>query len=182
MLYGLYIKSPHTTQTLTLLFYEILCYIILVYWALEYHTLTLFFLKEPLWNKSLYLLLPGYLKAQCKSADVFCGSQWEQDWPCSMRCEDKETAPSLNWLGGLGVKGMFLCLKILCYLTFYCVISHRMGSVRVSYGFEQSVLFFRVRAILLPTIVMCITRTHTHLCCMCRCIFVCVRTYFFVNL
>ena len=31
-------------------------------WALEYHTY--FFLKEPLWNKSLYLFLPGYLKAQ----------------------------------------------------------------------------------------------------------------------
>ena len=96
-----------------------------------------------------------------------------------MRCEDKETVPSLNWLGGLGFKGMFLCLKILCYLTFYCVISHRMGSVRVSYGFEQSVRFFRVRAILLPTIVMCITRTHTHLCCMCRCIFVYAYVHIF---
>ena len=25
-----------------------------------------FFLKEPLWNKSLYFFLPGYLKAQFK--------------------------------------------------------------------------------------------------------------------
>ena len=33
-------------------------------WALEYHTLILFCLKEPLWNKSLYFFLPGYLKAQ----------------------------------------------------------------------------------------------------------------------
>ena len=33
-------------------------------WALEYHTLILFFLKEPLWNRSLYFFLPGYLKAQ----------------------------------------------------------------------------------------------------------------------
>ena len=35
----------------------------MVYWALEYHTLILFSLKEPLWNKDLYFFLPGYLKA-----------------------------------------------------------------------------------------------------------------------
>ena len=35
-----------------------------VYLALEYHTLILFFLKEPLWKRSLYFFLPGYLKAQ----------------------------------------------------------------------------------------------------------------------
>ena len=35
-----------------------------IFWALEYHTLILFFLKEPFWNKSLYFFLPGYLKAQ----------------------------------------------------------------------------------------------------------------------
>ena len=39
-----------------------------VNWALEYHTLILFFLKEALWNKSLYFFLPGYLKAQLKVA------------------------------------------------------------------------------------------------------------------
>ena len=27
-----------------------------------------FFLKEPLWNKSLYFFLPGYLKAQFKGS------------------------------------------------------------------------------------------------------------------
>ena len=32
-------------------------------WALEYHALILFFLKESLWNTSLYLFLPGYLNA-----------------------------------------------------------------------------------------------------------------------
>ena len=37
-----------------------------MYWALEYHTLILFFLKEPLRNKSLYFFLLGYLKAQCR--------------------------------------------------------------------------------------------------------------------
>ena len=35
-------------------------------WALEYHTLITFFLREPLRNKSVsvYFFLPGYLKAQ----------------------------------------------------------------------------------------------------------------------
>ena len=37
---------------------------VLFYWALEYHTLILFFLKEPLINKSLYFFLPGQLEAQ----------------------------------------------------------------------------------------------------------------------
>ena len=33
------------------------------YWALEFHTLILLFLKEPLWNKRLYFFLPGCFKA-----------------------------------------------------------------------------------------------------------------------
>ena len=43
---------------------QLLCVCVCFFGALEYHTLILFCLKEPLWNKSVYFFLPGYLKAQ----------------------------------------------------------------------------------------------------------------------
>ena len=41
-----------------------------VYWALEYRTLILFVLKGTIRNKSLYVFLPGYLKAQFSVEDL----------------------------------------------------------------------------------------------------------------
>ena len=35
-----------------------------VYFALEYHTLILFSLKETIMKKKMYFFLPGYLEAQ----------------------------------------------------------------------------------------------------------------------